>query len=60
LEIVPSQKLGFKARIAFDADPTKAAAALKTRGITFTRTNHSLSLNDPDGNEIILGHNGGL
>ena len=55
LQIVPSQPLGFKARIVFAADPAKAAIALRARGIPFSSVvNHELTLSDPDGNLIIL------
>ena len=55
LQIVPSQPLGFKARIVFAADPAKAAIALRARGIPFSSAvEHELTLSDPDGNLIIL------
>jgi len=55
LEIVPSQPLGFKARITFAADPAKASIALRAREIPFSfAVDHELSLSDPDGNLIIL------
>jgi catechol 2,3-dioxygenase-like lactoylglutathione lyase family enzyme len=52
---IESAELGFKARITFAADPAKAAATLKERGIAFTKGSPYLRLADPDGNEVLLG-----
>jgi catechol 2,3-dioxygenase-like lactoylglutathione lyase family enzyme len=54
IAIVPTQPLGFKARITFEADTAKAAAALRARGVAFTSEKHELVANDPDGNQIVL------
>lgn len=54
VEIVPGKSLGFKARLTFEADPAKAAAALTARAIPFTKTGFALTLTDPDSNQIIL------
>lgn len=54
VQLVPAAELGTKARVFFAADPAKAAKALHTAGIAFTRHGRELTVQDPDGNEIVL------
>jgi len=55
IEIVPAAPLGFKSRITLAAeDPAKTAGRLKLLGVPFTRAGHSLTITDPDGNQIVL------
>jgi catechol 2,3-dioxygenase-like lactoylglutathione lyase family enzyme len=58
LDIIPADPLGFKARLTFVADPTKAATTLKSRNIPFAKTkvasHPALTLTDPDANQIVL------
>lgn len=58
IRVVPSSRLGLRTVMTFAAEHS-AAATLKTRGLAFRKGSefagrHSVTLADPDGNEVVL------